>query len=403
MVSFEKKGFSLIEILITIAIIGILYTSFFYIWNSLEIFSKARDTKRINDLNLLNSAIQSILATQNNIYLGNENIIYISLPDSTSTCLNYSLVKINSPYSYQCKNQENFQNIDGSGWIPIDFKLSKIINITNLPIDPINNQDFFYAYITKNSKFKLTAKLESKQYSQKMINDGGIEPTLYEIGNNPRIPSPNSGLIGYWSFDEIGNIVYDLSGYQNNGTMFSGITTNDLHATSSCKIGYCSNFDGIDDYIKIDNNLNYDTNAFTILGWINSTDITSCQRTIISSKESVSSGFILAQPQEICNKLRILANINGNWQYAETTDTISTNTWYFVAGIYNGSLLKIYLNNKTNFTNFSGTLSNNSANTNIGSRNSSDMHFFKGKIDEIRIYNRALNDQEIKLIYEATK
>ncbi len=399
----NKKGMTLIEILMVISIIAILFSLFFYIWNTVDIFRKARDSKRLNDLNLLNTAIQSILNIQSDTYLGDENIIYLSLPDSTSTCGSYNLIQLYPPYSYHCQNQNDFRKVDGSGWLPVNLTLSKIIGVSILPIDPLNNQDYFYAYQVKGGRYKLTAKFESDSYLPKMVNDGGFEPTLYEVGSNLKIPSPHSGLVGYFSFDETGTTVYDLSGYNNNGIMYSSTTVFDLHSTSSCKIGYCGNFDGLDDYVKINNNLDYSQNAFTVLAWINTQDITSCRRSIVSSKESASSGFVLAQPEGACNKIRIWANISGIWQSVDSFDNISTSTWYFVGGSYDSKVLKVYLNDKINSANFSGTLSNSSATTNIGSRNSSDIYFFSGKIDEVRIYNRPLSDNEIKLIYEATK
>jgi hypothetical protein len=39
----------------------------------------------------------------------------------------------------------------------------------------------------------------------------------------------------------------------------------------------------------------------------------------------------------------------------------------------------------------------------IGERGDHFMHTFKGLIDEVRIYNRALSDAEIKALYETTK
>lgn len=399
----KKYGMTFVEVLIVIGLISLLFASFFYIWNSLDIFRKARDSKRLNDLNFLNSAIQSILNVQSDIYLGDENVVYLSLPDSSSTCGSYDLVKIYSPYSYKCQTQNNFLKVDGTGWLPVNLTLSKIVGVSALPIDPLNNKDYFYTYLVKGGRYKLTAKFESNAYIPKMANDGGFEPTLYEVGSNLKIPSPHSGLIGYWSFDETGSNVYDLSGYGNNGVMYSSTTITDLHSTSSCKIGYCASFDGVDDYIRINNNLDYSKNSFTVISWINTQDITNCRRTIVSSKENSSSGFVLAQPEGACNKVRISANISGTWQAVDNSNLISTTTWYFVAGRYDGSSLTIYLNNNKNSSSFIGNLVNNTDSTAIGSRNSYNVHFFKGYIDEIRIYNRALSDDEIKIIYEATK
>ncbi len=196
--SFNNKGLTFIEILVSMAIIAFLFASFFYIWNTLDLFRTARDNKRINDLNFLDSAIKTLLATHPDLNLGQENLIYTSLPDSSSTCGSYNLIKIFPPFTYRCQTQANYLKIDGTGWLPIDFRLGKVLGLSVLPIDPLNNQNYFYAYQVKGNRYKITTRFESKKYLFKMVEDGGFEPTLYEVGSNLRIASPHSGLIAYW-------------------------------------------------------------------------------------------------------------------------------------------------------------------------------------------------------------
>ena len=45
----------------------------------------------------------------------------------------------------------------------------------------------------------------------------------------------------------------------------------------------------------------------------------------------------------------------------------------------------------------------NTANIEIARRIQSDISWYQGFIDDVRIYNRALSAAEIKAIYEATK
>jgi prepilin-type N-terminal cleavage/methylation domain-containing protein len=142
----NNKGMTFVEMLVVMGIISILFASFFYIWNTMDIFRKSRDSKRINDLQLLDSALKTLLSTERNINLGEENIIYTSLPDSSSTCGSYNLLPLFSPYSYRCQTSQNYLKVDGNGWLPVNFTLGKILTISVLPIDPLNNKDYFYAY-----------------------------------------------------------------------------------------------------------------------------------------------------------------------------------------------------------------------------------------------------------------
>ncbi len=177
----NKKGFTVIEILIVTIIITLTLGLFLYFWNTLDIFRRSRDSKRMNDLYLIDSVLKSLLATEENVYLGEENIVYISLPDTTSTCSSYNLPSLPAGYSYRCQTVDNYLKIDGNGWIPVNFTSSKILHLTKLPVDPINNQNYFYSYQIGGKKYKLAVKLESSSNFSRMTNDGGEDPNLYEI------------------------------------------------------------------------------------------------------------------------------------------------------------------------------------------------------------------------------
>ncbi len=93
------------------------------------------------------------------------------------------------------------------------------------------------------------------------------------------------------------------------------------------------------------------------------------------------------------------------WDIHTSYGCVRFDTYEFlVITLSNGNVKKYYKNGKllaineddpdpkTNLTNIPV----------IGARISID-RFFTGYIDEVRIYNRALSDSEIKAIYEATK
>jgi len=66
---------------------------------------------------------------------------------------------------------------------------------------------------------------------------------------------------------------------------------------------------------------------------------------------------------------------------------------------YNGSVLTLYQNGVgVAATNVSGTLSSGTENLQIGGSKYGE--YFKGLIDEVRIYSRALSDSEIQSLYQ---
>ena len=78
---------------------------------------------------------------------------------------------------------------------------------------------------------------------------------------------------------------------------------------------------------------------------------------------------------------------------------LPTNTWTHLALTYNGSTLTLYRNGVAVATsNVSGTLSPTTGTLQIGGSQYGE--YFKGLIDEVRIYNRALSATEIQTIYQ---
>jgi prepilin-type N-terminal cleavage/methylation domain-containing protein len=404
----NNKGMTFIEMLVVMGIISILFASFFYIWNTMDIFRKSRDSKRINDLQLLDTALKTLLSTERNINLGEENVIYTSLPDSSSTCGSYNLLPLFSPYSYRCQTSQNYLKVDGNGWLPVNFTLGKILMVSVLPIDPLNNKDYFYAYQVRYGRYKLTARFENQTNISKMANDGGFEPTLYEVGSDLFIPSPHSGLVGYWSFDEgTGTIAYDLSGYGNNGTL-NNFNFNEASGWITGKIGKALIFDGSNDWVRVSNSTSLDINKnISVFAWVNRSRIVDWER--ILGRYYYSGGNTGSWELDLGQGyLRCIFNINGIWRYAHAPagTNNATGTWYFVGCVYDGSRLYNYVNGELKATSMaSGNITTTTYPLAIGttSDGASIQNVIQGIIDEVRIYNRALSDSEIKYLYEATK
>lgn len=84
-----------------------------------------------------------------------------------------------------------------------------------------------------------------------------------------------------------------------------------------------------------------------------------------------------------------------NRAYVTTTSALPLNTWTHVAGTYDGTNLKIYINGVLNNT-AASTLSINYAGTfNIGGWSGAN-YPFNGKLNDVRFYNHCLSSMEIK-------
>jgi prepilin-type N-terminal cleavage/methylation domain-containing protein len=162
MTNQNSKSFTLIELLIVLAIIAILATVLILTIKPGAIFSRARDTQRINDLKNIERIIDILYSTEytfNELNYASTNVVYISLPDSSSTCGSWlsQLPSLPSGWSYHCSATPT--NIDGTGWIPIPFSNFPILNISQLFIDPINKPPYYYSFVIEEG-YEVTALLE---------------------------------------------------------------------------------------------------------------------------------------------------------------------------------------------------------------------------------------------------
>jgi prepilin-type N-terminal cleavage/methylation domain-containing protein len=415
MTNQNSKSFTLIELLIVLALISILATILILTINPGGIFSRARDTKRINDLKNIEKIMDTLYSTEytfNEFNYASSNVVYISLPDNNTNCSNWlsELPSLPSGWSYRCSATPT--NIDGTGWIPIPFSNFPILNISQLPVDPINKPPYYYSFVVGGS-YKVTDKPE-ENYSP-AINDGGIEPLLYEAGSDKKLSTFQSGLVGYWSFDEgSGTTARDLSGFGNNGTLYSSTTICSNPPTSGCptwttgKVGGALSFDGSDDWVRVSNSTSLDINKnISVFAWVNRSRIVDWERVVGKfywSGESTGSWDLnLGQGYLVCE-----FNINGNWIYASAPagTNNATGTWYFVGCVYDGSRLYNYVNGELKATSMaSGNITTTTYPLAIGTTsNGTDIqNVIQGIIDEVRIYNRALSDSEIKVLYQSAQ
>lgn len=87
-----------------------------------------------------------------------------------------------------------------------------------------------------------------------------------------------------------------------------------------------------------------------------------------------------------------------SWKEAVSPALMATNQWHHVAGTFNGSVLKVYLNGvEVATTNFTGTIKASTQPLRIGRMaEPTQNREFNGQIDEVRIWNKALTLTEIR-------
>lgn len=215
----KNRGFTLLELLIVIAIIAILSVALVLVLNPAETLRKSRDAQRISDLSTMKTALGIYLTSNVTPTLGDagSNATCSLTPGDPRGALGlykiwYSTpstdviadVTLDGSTAVTPKVQVATPALtDGTGWIPVNFgSLSGGSPISNIPVDPTNNlavgtsslssvtsQGLAYRYACSQSPlaFEIDGQLESTAYTiddDKRVSDGGNSALYYETGTN---------------------------------------------------------------------------------------------------------------------------------------------------------------------------------------------------------------------------
>ncbi|MEN9655148.1 MAG: hypothetical protein RL311_56, partial [Bacteroidota bacterium] len=190
-------------------------------------------------------------------------------------------------------------------------------------------------------------------------------------------------------------------------TSSSGCAVTALLTVVDCNqpFGNALNFDGVDDYLVLDNvgtNTAFqfaNTTNYTLEAWVNRSAVSSANATIISKQNGgVAGNYTLAiSPTGV----PYVSREYSPWAVSATT-SLPLNEWHHIAGVFDGSSLKIYIDGVlNNSVAASGNITPSSVTAikvAIGCKYtySSPSEFFKGNIDEARIWNLARTATQIR-------
>jgi prepilin-type N-terminal cleavage/methylation domain-containing protein len=212
---------------------------------------------------------------------------------------------------------------------------------------------------------------------------------------------PSANLAAYWRLDEgSGTIVSDSSGNNNNGTLVNMETPDDW---VSGFIGNALLFDGNKEYITVPNSSSLDIGGeLTISLWL--------KPSVDSSNFHNSWNFFIYHRNSLKYETGFYNTGGPRFKpYNESGDNFdfspslswSAGTWYNVIYKRQGALLEIYVDGilEDSRNDFTGNLRTGGTEVRIGGAGSSNSGFI-GTIDEVAIWNRALTASEISQIQD---
>jgi len=209
--------------------------------------------------------------------------------------------------------------------------------------------------------------------------------------------SPGS-IVGLWHLDEgTGTNASDSSGNNNGGTIYGATWA----GSGNGMFGDALSFDGTDDYVEVADSSSLDlTGSITVEGWINLTSFSQPATVAAKWKDTGGTngrGYLLTVATD--GTPRFYISTDGSNYPRATGSALSLNTWYHLAGTYDGTSIKLYVNGTLVATTpQAGAMFLNSEPLLIGANDGyggTARKFTNGVIDEVRIWDRALTITEI--------
>jgi hypothetical protein len=217
--------------------------------------------------------------------------------------------------------------------------------------------------------------------------------------SNLHIANLEKGLVAHYSFN---GDAKDRTPYGNNGTVHGATLTKDRLGRSDSAMS----FNGSGAYIDVGKPsiLKFQGNqSMSICAWANPSTASGYGRVFAADAGHGGYGY------------RLWLNVDGYWGFSITSaarndgalysaNAAQLNTWQLVCGMWNGSAMSIYVNGSIAGTKDAsvGTIDYSSVGDfAIGGRTNQSTNYFTGDIDDVRIYNRALSQQEIQKLYDS--
>lgn len=237
--------------------------------------------------------------------------------------------------------------------------------------------------------------------SMKLLSDG---QQWYISNSNATITEiASDNLVGWWTFDEEAGITAnDSSNLSHNGTLVNGFTFSGNRSTG--KYNHSLSFDGIDDHVNLGTitELPAAAKERTISFWFKTNAFSNASDQCALSISSGAPGrSIVFYPRDQAMRVGF-----DSVSYTTPTGVLATNQWHHIvlvipSGAAHTSDAKVYLNGEQPSLTTSGTnqaLNTPSQDIYVGSKNNSTM-YFNGSIDDLRFFDRALSDIEVRALY----
>jgi|GEM_PF-6736624 len=202
------------------------------------------------------------------------------------------------------------------------------------------------------------------------------------------------GMLAYWKLDELsGSVAIDSSGRGNDATYVNSPTLG-VNGAFPPKTETAVQLDGTSEYVNSNQSLLNDVDEFTLAGWFNPTSLSPVKSYFGQY------GLIEVGIDATTNRIELWTSQGGS---INASNLLAPGQWMHVAAVGNGTSLTLYVDGRE-VTTGGAVATTYGSNSNVfkigeGVMDSSG-GYFDGRIDDVRVYSRALCPEEINAVYK---
>lgn len=213
-------------------------------------------------------------------------------------------------------------------------------------------------------------------------------------------------LVAYYPFDN--EIANDISSNKNDGKINGGVTSYNDRFGNPCGALY---FNGKNAFIEVPNSKSLesirDYLSVSVWFYIDKTSYNKVMRDVSILCKADNSDETESSPQYRVQVLQMAKQsvISLNTAFVRNDDdfmnhSIAFDTWNFLCVTYNGSEVRMYLNGELVWSNpFNETFYKNKSALFIAKDPPGGLEYFRGAMDDLKIYNGVLSAQQIREMY----
>jgi hypothetical protein len=224
------------------------------------------------------------------------------------------------------------------------------------------------------------------------------EIRLYAAPPEAQVPTDpgNEGLVAWWAFE---------GDFRDSAGSNHGAAKGDAQIVTDEQRGRVAAFDGTGDYVEVPHSpsLHITGDKISLAAWVNFDSVAYTQMIVckvFDSATHASPYFSYGLHTLTSGQPRVWISRTGGAAFQPgATGMFKVQTWHHVAGVYDGVELKLYVDGALAASgNVTGNLIGYNTVLRLGT-NGGLTELLNGKLDDVRIYNRALSEMEVRYLY----